>query len=157
MTPRGFEPLLPPWKGGVLTTWPWSRTTYYNTMYLHLSTNIYLYFLVCLIFIANIHCLINSPSRARTYNPTVNSRVLYHWAIEDYIIFLNKYIDKILHMKMISSISVKTYLGQALDLLVTVSYMCYHTSTSVLSTLWSSRGLTCLLQWDILSWGRLHA
>ena len=24
-----------------------------------------------------------SPSRARTYNPAVNSRVLYHWAIED--------------------------------------------------------------------------
>ena len=26
----------------------------------------------------------SSPSRARTYNPSVNSRVLYHWAIEDY-------------------------------------------------------------------------
>ena len=26
----------------------------------------------------------NSPSRARTYNNSVNSRVLYHWAIEDY-------------------------------------------------------------------------
>ena len=25
----------------------------------------------------------NSPSRARTYNPSVNSRVLYHWAIEE--------------------------------------------------------------------------
>ena len=24
MTPTGFEPVLPPWKGGVLTTWPWS-------------------------------------------------------------------------------------------------------------------------------------
>ena len=24
MTPTGFEPMLPPWKGGVLTTWPWS-------------------------------------------------------------------------------------------------------------------------------------
>ena len=32
--------------------------------------------------------------------------------------------------------------GQALDLLVTVSYMCYHTSTSALSTSSSSRGLT---------------
>ena len=29
-----------------------------------------------------------SPSRARTYNPTVNSRVLYHWAIEDYFLGL---------------------------------------------------------------------
>ena len=36
--------------------------------------------------------------------------------------------------------------GQALDLLVTVSYMCYHTSTSALSTSSSSRGLTGLLQ-----------
>ena len=27
---------------------------------------------------------LNSPSRARTYNNSVNSRVLYHWAIEDY-------------------------------------------------------------------------
>ena len=34
--------------------------------------------------------------------------------------------------------------GQALDLLVTVSSMCYHTSTSALSTSSSSRGLTGL-------------
>ena len=33
-------------------------------------------------------------------------------------------------------------LGYALDRLVTVSSVCYHTSTSVLSTLSSSRGLT---------------
>lgn len=25
MTPTGFEPALPPWKSGVLTTWPWSQ------------------------------------------------------------------------------------------------------------------------------------
>ena len=30
--------------------------------------------------------VINSPSRARTYNNSVNSRVLYHWAIEDYVL-----------------------------------------------------------------------
>ena len=30
----------------------------------------------------------SSPSWARTNNPTVNSRVLYHWAIEDYSFFL---------------------------------------------------------------------
>ena len=51
MTPTGIEPVLPPWKGDVLTAWPWSH---------------------------------NSPSRARTYNNSVNSRVLYHWAIEEY-------------------------------------------------------------------------
>ena len=62
VTPRGFEPLLPPWKGGVLTAWPWSLIS-------SLFTSLYNK---------------NSPSRARTYNPSVNSRVLYHWAIEDY-------------------------------------------------------------------------
>ena len=32
---------------------------------------------------------LNSPSWARTNNPAVNSRVLYHWAIEDYSVFLH--------------------------------------------------------------------
>ena len=44
-----------------------------------------------------------------------------------------------------------TTLGYALDLLVTVSSMCYHTSTSALSTSSSSRGLTNLTLWDISS------
>ena len=52
MTHRGIEPLLPPWKGGVLTAWPMG--------------------------------LINSPSRVRTYDPSVNSRMLCRWAIEEY-------------------------------------------------------------------------
>ena len=47
--------------------------------------------------------------------------------------------------------------GQALTRLVTVSSMCYHTSTSALSTSSSSRGLTNLTLWDISSWGGLHA
>ena len=55
MTPTGFEPVLPPWKGDVLTAWPWGQGFKSS-----------------------------SPSRARTYNPSVNSRVLYHWAIEEY-------------------------------------------------------------------------
>ena len=28
MTPTGIEPVLPPWKGDVLTAWPWSRSLY---------------------------------------------------------------------------------------------------------------------------------
>ena len=43
------------------------------------------------------------------------------------------------------------FLGQALDLLVSVSSICYHTSTSDLSTTSSTWGLTCLMQWEILS------
>ena len=48
-------------------------------------------------------------------------------------------------------------LGQALKRLVTVSSMCYHTSTSALSTSYSSRVFTPLKGWDISSWGGLHA
>ena len=43
-----------------------------------------------------------------------------------------------------------TFFGYALDLLVTVSSMCCHTSTSALSTSSSSRGLTAFA-WDISS------
>ena len=60
VTPTGIEPVLPPWKGDVLTAWPRSL----------------------ILFLSLIRK--NSPSRARTYNNSVNSRVLYHWAIEDY-------------------------------------------------------------------------
>ena len=47
-------------------------------------------------------------------------------------------------------------LGQALDRLVAVSSIHYCTSTSALSTSSSSRGLTSF-EWDISSWGGLHA
>ena len=46
--------------------------------------------------------------------------------------------------------------GQTLDRLVTVSSIHYWTSTSALSTSSSSRGLTSF-EWDISSWGGLHA
>ena len=58
MTPTGFEPVLPPWKGGVLTTWPWSLISDRFTVLILYSVS-------------------NSPSRARTSDSTVNSRVLY--------------------------------------------------------------------------------
>ena len=45
------------------------------------------FFRICFLFPCSLlthdSALPNSPSRARTYNPTVNSRVLYHWAIEE--------------------------------------------------------------------------
>ena len=46
--------------------------------------------------------------------------------------------------------------GQTLDRLVTVSSMHYCTSTPALSTSSSSRGLTSF-EWEISSWGGLHA
>ena len=115
---------------------------------------------------------LNSPSRARTYNPAVNSRVLYHWAIEDYcfstlwrwnflftpltgrlFIFLPAWFQ--LHVfflwapypqnqipKIFIRFSLPFPFGQALDRLVHVSFIHYCTSTSCLSTSYSSRGLT---------------
>ena len=55
-----------------------------------------------------------------------------------------------------SSLQVKSP-GQTLDRLVLVSSMHYCTSTPSLSTSSSSRGLTSLKEWDISSWGGLHA
>ena len=68
MTPTGIEPVLPPWKGDVLTAWPRSL------ILLSFGTAAPLFFFCS-----------SSPSRARTCNNSVNSRVLYHWAIEDYV------------------------------------------------------------------------
>ena len=69
MTPTGIEPVLPPWKGDVLTAWPRSL------ILLSFGTAAPLFFFCS-----------SSPSRARTCNNSVNSRVLYHWAIEDYVL-----------------------------------------------------------------------
>ena len=132
---------------------------------------------------------LNSPSWARTNNPSVNSRMLYHWAIEEYLrnLFLtivtitqsfskNKYFAENNYKKPpdlsdgLSDIPSKPHTlhiyhsifcehnhsGQALDRLVTVSSMPYGTSTPALSTSSSSRGLTSF-EWDISSWGGLHA
>ena len=52
------------------------------------------------------------------------------------------HISSKLHIRNFLTSYLSTLLGYALDLLVTVSSMCYHTSTSALSTSSSSRGLT---------------
>ena len=77
VTPTGIEPVLPPWKGDVLTAWPWSHVFLYGSFR---STSSGFASSWCT---APDSASPNSPSRARTYNPTVNSRVLYHWAIEE--------------------------------------------------------------------------
>ena len=38
MTPTGFEPVLPPWKGDVLTAWPWSHICLLHKNILHKIT-----------------------------------------------------------------------------------------------------------------------
>ena len=68
------------------------------------------------------------------------SNQLSHWAI---LQFSEGYVPSKLHTVK-TNIIIQTYhcFGYALDRLVSVSSMCYHTSTSDLSTSSSSRGLT---------------
>ena len=66
VTPTGIEPVLPPWKGDVLTSWPRSRIPADLRCELRIRKPAFL----------------SASSRARTCNTAVNSRVLYHWAIK---------------------------------------------------------------------------
>ena len=67
LTPTGFEPMFSPWEGDVLTTWPRSHKFIFSVFRIRRFRKT------------------NSPSWARTNNPSVNSRMLYHWAIEEYL------------------------------------------------------------------------
>ena len=88
MTPTGIEPVLPPWKGDVLTAWPWSL------MILPFPASCWLWknetilpdksglFRLCCNLENPDH--LRSPSRTRTYDTSVNSRMLYrlsYWGI----------------------------------------------------------------------------
>ena len=68
MTPTGIEPVLPPWKGDVLTAWPRSLILLYHFFSFFQKklrrTHKYIW-------------VFNSPSRTWTYDSAVNSRVLY--------------------------------------------------------------------------------
>ena len=81
MTPTGIEPVLPPWKGDVLTAWPRS-----------------------LLFNSNLS--VNSPSRTWTYDTSVNSRMLYrlsYWGICVFYkrcIFINKIRWELAHIRI---------------------------------------------------------
>ena len=102
---------------------------------------------------------INSPSRTRTYDPTVNSRLLYRLSYRGIqitltgllyyifpvfasIIFIFSHIPSKPHTEQPSTTFFPKPSGQALDRLVPVSSMHCCTSTSDLSTSSSSRGLT---------------
>ena len=87
------------------------------------------------------------------YRVKSNNGVIFRkWAnkiLKEYLI--KGYVPSKLHTVK-TNIIIQTYhcFGYALDLLVTVSSMCYHTSTSALSTSSSSRGFTPF-GWDISS------
>ena len=78
----------------------------------------------------------------------------YRWDLTFFHSFNFSLTSKSCHSK---SIRFSQFFGQALKRLVTVSSMCCHTSTSALSTSYSSRVFTSLKEWDISSWGGLHA
>ena len=81
------------------------------------------------------------------------------WAMEDHSLSLfSLHVPSKLHTHniLLPTALRSTVPGQTLDRLVTVSSMHCCTSTSALSTSSSSRGLTSF-EWDISSWGGLHA
>ena len=94
VTRTGFEPVIPPWKGGVLTAWP---TGLCNVIQKYLFANfnfrwrrardlnprdsITAYTSSSRAPSATRTALHNgSTGRIRTYDRSVNSRLLYHWA-----------------------------------------------------------------------------
>ena len=93
------------------------------------------------------------------YTNLIAQKMLY-WPNCQYSIFYlyDIYLQNFIQVRSYLAVTIQfLILGQALKRLVTVSSMCYHTSTSALSTSYSSRVFTSLKEWDISSWGGLHA
>ena len=127
MTPTGIEPVLPPWKGDVLTAWP--RSQIFN---LRLSTN--------------------SPSRTWTYDTSVNSRMLYrlsYWGIK--VIYLQNFTQIIVTTTLRSNSwsSPRPISNSQLHALLH-----FHLCPIYLVVF---KGSYLLLGGDISSWGGLHA
>ena len=92
------------------------------------------------------------------YTNLVAQKMLYRPNCQYSIFYLyDIYLQNFIQNQCLSITIQFLIFGQALKRLVTVSSMCYHTSTSALSTSYSSRVFTPLKGWDISSWGGLHA
>ena len=74
---------------------------------------------------------VSSPSWARTNNPSVNSRMLCHWAIEEYykIISTNNPISCHLRHSIGSSLKILIYLQNRIHLVHPVSYHIFFQNT----------------------------
>ena len=91
VTPTGFEPVLPPWKGGVLTAWPRGHFIIMKR-YLAESKGFEplrqcyppTRFPIVLLRPLGQLSKNGSEGRTRTYDRSVNSRLLYHWATSEY-------------------------------------------------------------------------
>ena len=96
--PTRFELVLPPWKGDVLTAWPRSRICLFS-----LSSIAEINFFINKKLTPPTYgkrkdsrksAVLSAPSRARTCNTAVNSRVLYHWAIKACTLYLQNWTPK---------------------------------------------------------------
>ena len=95
----------------------------------------------------------NSLSWTRTNDTAVNSRMLYRLSYQGLLLSARTLKTTYCTISPSSFLPFNTpslFLGQALDLLVTVSSIHYCTSTSALSTSSSSRGLTLAMGYLIL-------
>ena len=160
MTPTGIEPVLPPWKGDVLTAWPRSRS---------------------IIRINKNYDLPDKKTPRVGLEPTtarLTAACSTNWAIEEYEIY-NKTTYLIRHLyhmhcmwipsklhtelrqptvKLQSNFQCehRSLFGQALDRLVTVSSTRYRASTSAYLPC-TLQGILLTYVRDISSWGGLHA
>ena len=98
MTPTGIEPVLPPWKGDVLTAWPWSQITkchlnripsgYDSVKYYFLETN-------C------ITCFLAPPVGLEPTTPWLTVRCSTDWAKEECAYYASKCTtDKIMRWEL---------------------------------------------------------
>ena len=74
MTPTGIEPVLPPWKGDVLTAWPRSLLFYCLFLCHFSSVNDFLWHKKWRAFLL---FTFSSPSRTRTCDTRINSPPIY--------------------------------------------------------------------------------
>ena len=173
MTHGGIEPPIQPWEGCVLTAWPMGR---YYVSDIRQSAN-QLYRIAPAFASRNPDKIIRNPlvflqkrllthvfvvpRDKKSFCKQACTRFLSVW----HLLLSNKkngcsdFKCQALFIHIQSWFPGKsawTFLVQGLDRLVLLSWMHYCTYTQSLSTWSSSRGLTSF-EWDILSWGGLHA
>ena len=81
MTRTGFEPMLPPWKGGVLTTWPTGHNFKTESKGFEplkqVITRLHDFQSCSFGQLGQLSIKINSGRRTRTVDSLINSQVLY--------------------------------------------------------------------------------
>ena len=132
MTPTGIEPVLPPWKGDVLTAWPRSLIKKRKQ--------------TCYIAFAN------SPSRARTYDNSVNSRVLYRLSYRGILkVYSVPYTFKTTHNLYIHSSNLFWSSPRPISISQLRTLLYFHLWPINLVVF---KGSYFISEWEILSWGR---